>query len=106
MRLHARGLPLRPDVNLASMAKGCHGYSGADLAAVCREAAMRAISNAVQPASDGQSKELKQCTYSGNSSSWRNVLFPRLCQDLAAVACCCLLLGSRKCTKGFAVPRS
>lgn len=54
MKVHARGLPLREDVHLESMAKGCHGYSGADLAAVCREAAMRAISEAVQPAPDGR----------------------------------------------------
>ncbi|CAL5229922.1 g13347 [Coccomyxa viridis] len=66
LRLHARGLPLGPDVDLASMAKSCHGYSGADLAAVCREAAMRAISKAVQHASDEHSEEFKQCNYSAD----------------------------------------
>ena len=54
LKLHARGLPLGPDVDLASIASSCHGYSGADLAAVCREAAMRAISEAVKDASAGQ----------------------------------------------------
>ena len=48
LRLHARGLPLGPNVALDTVAKGCHGYSGADLAAVCREAAMCAISETVQ----------------------------------------------------------
>ena len=48
LRVHARGLPLGPNVALDTVAKGCHGYSGADLAAVCREAAMCAISETVQ----------------------------------------------------------
>ena len=48
VRLHSKGLPLGADVELDSIAGACHGYSGADLAAVCREAAMCAISEAVQ----------------------------------------------------------
>ena len=50
--LHSKGLPLGADVELDSVARVCHGYSGADLAAVCREAAMCAISEAVQQRSD------------------------------------------------------
>ncbi|GIM01113.1 hypothetical protein Vretimale_5952 [Volvox reticuliferus] len=41
--LHTRGLQLAPDVDLAAVAASCHGYSGADLAAVAREAAMAAL---------------------------------------------------------------
>ncbi|CAK0784245.1 hypothetical protein CVIRNUC_007449 [Coccomyxa viridis] len=52
VRLHSKGLPLGADVELDSVARVCHGYSGADLAAVCREAAMCAISEAVQQRSD------------------------------------------------------
>ena len=52
VRLHSKGLPLGADVELDSVARVCHGYSGADLAAVCREAAMCAINEAVQQKSD------------------------------------------------------
>ncbi|KAG2450863.1 hypothetical protein HYH02_004696 [Chlamydomonas schloesseri] len=43
LRLHTRGLQLGPDVDLAAVAAACHGYSGADLAAATREAAMAAL---------------------------------------------------------------
>ena len=41
--LHARNLPLAADVDLAQIASSCYGYSGADLAALCREAALSAV---------------------------------------------------------------
>ncbi len=37
---------LHPGVDLAAIAASCHGYSGADLAAVAREAALRALTRA------------------------------------------------------------
>eukprot|EP00198_Chlamydomonas_reinhardtii_P002273 XP_001691609.1 cdc48-like protein [Chlamydomonas reinhardtii] len=43
LRLHTRGLQLAADVDLAAVAAACHGYSGADLAAATREAAMAAL---------------------------------------------------------------
>jgi AAA+ lid domain len=43
LRLHTAALPLAPDVDLGVVAGGCGGYSGADLAALCSEAAMRAL---------------------------------------------------------------
>lgn len=46
LALHAAGLPLAPDVNLDTLAAAAVGYSGADLAALCREAAMRALAGA------------------------------------------------------------
>lgn len=45
LRLHTRGLDLAGDVDLAGIARSCHGYSGADLAALAREAAMQALSS-------------------------------------------------------------
>lgn len=44
LQLHAACLPLEEDVELPNLAMACHGYSGADLAALCREAAMTALS--------------------------------------------------------------
>ncbi|SFG11736.1 transitional endoplasmic reticulum ATPase [Halopelagius inordinatus] len=41
--VHVRGKPLADDIDLDALASRMEGYSGADVAAVCREAAMRAI---------------------------------------------------------------
>lgn len=43
LEIHTRGMPLTEDVNLESIAKITHGFVGADLEAVCREAAMRSL---------------------------------------------------------------
>ena len=40
LEIHSRGMPLAEDVNLGRLAEVTHGYVGADLAALCREAAM------------------------------------------------------------------
>ncbi len=40
LRIHTRGMPLNPDVDLDRVAAITHGFLGADLAALCREAAM------------------------------------------------------------------
>jgi transitional endoplasmic reticulum ATPase len=43
LQIHTRGMPLADDVDLVSLANMTHGYVGADLAALSREAAMRAL---------------------------------------------------------------
>jgi transitional endoplasmic reticulum ATPase len=43
LRIHSARMPLAPDVDLQTLAKLCHGYTGADLAALCREAAVGAL---------------------------------------------------------------
>ena len=43
LRVHTRDKPIADDVDLDDVAARTGGYSGADLAAVCREAAMRAV---------------------------------------------------------------
>jgi transitional endoplasmic reticulum ATPase len=43
LAVHSRAMPLAPDVDLAALAAATHGYVGADLAALCREAAMAAL---------------------------------------------------------------
>lgn len=40
LEIHSRGMPLAPDVKLDRLASITHGFVGADLEALCREAAM------------------------------------------------------------------
>ena len=41
--IHTRGMPLAEDVDLRKLAEITHGFTGADLAALCRETAMKAL---------------------------------------------------------------
>ena len=50
LALHAARVPLAADVDLRKLASAAVGYSGADLAALCREAAMRALCAAARGA--------------------------------------------------------
>ena len=43
LQIHARGMPLSKDVNLEKLADVTHGFVGADLAALAREAGMRSL---------------------------------------------------------------
>jgi transitional endoplasmic reticulum ATPase len=43
LQIHTRGMPLAEDVDLKKLAEITHGYTGADLAALCRETAMKAL---------------------------------------------------------------
>lgn len=43
LQIHTRGMPLADDVELDALANATHGYVGADLAALAREAAMNAL---------------------------------------------------------------
>ena len=43
LQIHARNMPLSEDVDLKRLADVTHGYTGADIASLCREAAMKAL---------------------------------------------------------------
>ncbi|TGE37303.1 AAA family ATPase [Desulfosporosinus fructosivorans] len=43
LEIHTRGMPLAKDVDLAKLAEITHGFVGADLEALCREAGMFAV---------------------------------------------------------------
>ena len=43
LQIHTRGMPLGDDVDLEKLSKISHGYTGADMAALCRETAMKAL---------------------------------------------------------------
>jgi len=46
--IHSAGKPLAPDVRLSELARKADGYTGAEIAAVCNEAAMLAIREVVE----------------------------------------------------------
>jgi transitional endoplasmic reticulum ATPase len=47
LEIHTRGMPLAPDVDVLHLAAITHGFTGADVAALCREAAMAALRRAL-----------------------------------------------------------
>ncbi|BBG24553.1 CDC48 family AAA ATPase [Sulfuracidifex tepidarius] len=72
LRVHSRGIPLSPDTDLDEIANRTDGYTGADIAALVREAAMRAVRESMRVCIDtatekcGQNqdckdKEVREC---------------------------------------------
>ncbi len=43
LQIHTRTMPLASDVDLHRLSDICHGYTGADISALCREGAMKAL---------------------------------------------------------------
>ena len=43
LQIHTRGMPIADDVDLKRLAAELHGYTGADIKSLCREAALKAI---------------------------------------------------------------
>ncbi len=43
LEIHTRGMPLQEDVDLNRLSEITHGYAGADLSALCKEAAMASL---------------------------------------------------------------
>ena len=48
LEIHSRGMPLADDVDMSRLADITHGYVGADLEALCREAAMSCLRKVMQ----------------------------------------------------------
>src|SRR5436305_4446103 len=59
LQIHTRGMPLTKDVDLKELAGLTHGYVGADLAALSKEAAMRSLRR-ILPDIDLQADEFLQ----------------------------------------------
>jgi transitional endoplasmic reticulum ATPase len=57
LQIHTRGMPLSDDVDLKRLADRTHGYAGADLSALCKEAAMAALRR-VLPQVDLETEEI------------------------------------------------
>lgn len=57
LNIHTRGMPLEEDVDISRLADVTHGFVGADLAALCREAAINAIRK-IMPEIDRESEPI------------------------------------------------
>ncbi len=57
LNIHTRGMPLEENVDISQLAEITHGYVGADMAALCREAAMSAIRK-IMPGIDLESEHI------------------------------------------------
>ncbi|MCX9010619.1 MAG: CDC48 family AAA ATPase [Candidatus Methanoperedens sp.] len=60
-QIHTRGMPLAEDVNLDDLADRTYGFVGADIAAMCREAAMNSLRR-ILPEIDLEQKEIPKET--------------------------------------------
>lgn len=60
-QIHTRGMPLAEDVSLDDMSDRTYGFVGADIAALCREAAMNALRR-ILPEIDLEQKEIPKET--------------------------------------------
>jgi transitional endoplasmic reticulum ATPase len=54
--IHTRGMPLAQDVDLQELALELNGYTGADIKALCREAAMKALRRYIPEIDSGTGK--------------------------------------------------
>jgi len=61
LHIHTRGMPLAQDVDLERLSQITHGFVGADLEALCREAAMNALRK-IMPSIDFQLEEISYDT--------------------------------------------
>jgi len=43
LEIHTRGMPLNDDIDLKNLSSELHGYTGADIKSLCREAALKSI---------------------------------------------------------------
>ena len=56
LQIHTRGMPLEPDVKLEEMARVTHGFVGADLQALAKEAALLAVRRVIPEISMEETK--------------------------------------------------
>ena len=61
LTIHTRGMPVADDINLEKLAFITHGFVGADLSALCREAAMRSLRR-LMPAIDFETAQIPEET--------------------------------------------
>ena len=58
LKIHSRNMPLAKDVNLQKLAEIIHGFVGADVAALCREAAINVLRRILPEIKLGENSEI------------------------------------------------
>ncbi len=72
LRVHAKKVKLAEDVDLAVIARGTPGYSGAELANVINEAALLAARRGLKGSrSPSSKKRATRCAGAGSAAAWR-----------------------------------
>ncbi|SFC05130.1 transitional endoplasmic reticulum ATPase [Halobiforma haloterrestris] len=66
LEIHTRDRPLADDVDLADLAAETAGYTGADLEAVCREAATIAVRDHVRAEAEGEDRDVDEIELTGD----------------------------------------
>ena len=86
LKLHAKSLPLASDVDFAVIADSIKGYSGADIVALCREAAMCAIQRARDDVSDQHTMEVRMADFQASQSRVRASVIRGVAIDLPPIS--------------------
>jgi len=71
-KIHTKSMPLDKDVNLEELSELCENYSGADIEALCREAAMLAIRE------NAEAKKIKKSHFEKAMESVRASITPNM----------------------------
>jgi len=79
-KIHTKEMPLDKDVNLEDLADFCENYSGADIEALCREAAMIALRE------DEKSKKVKRIHFDKAMDSVRASITPNIIKFYAKIS--------------------
>jgi len=80
LKIHTKKMSLAKDVNLKLLAKETEGYSGSDIAALCREAAMLALRK------DMKAKEVKMANFREAMKGMKPSITPEVIKSYATFA--------------------
>jgi transitional endoplasmic reticulum ATPase len=80
LKIHTKEMPLEDDVNIEELADACENYSGADLEALCREAAMLAVRKNIN------AKKVEKKNFTDAMNSVRGSLTPDIIKFYSKIA--------------------
>ena len=87
-KIHTSKKPVHSDVSLEELARQTEGYSGAEIAAICNEAALKALEDLMAIASTDEEVSAASKMASVTESHFRSAMVmikPRINQDLLQV---------------------
>ena len=83
LKIHTKDMPLTKDVSLQQLSKDCDGFSGADIEALCREAAMISLRDNIK-AKDVSKKHFQRALKAIRPSITEDLIkyYDKVAQDL------------------------